>query len=119
MSNLEVGRNGEAAAALYYMKQGYELLDHNFKTRMGELDLVLKKNNQIIIAEVKTRSENYRYPPREAVNCAKQKKIILAAKRYIQTKKYDDCFIRFDVVEVIVMQKGGFSIRCIKDAFGL
>jgi putative endonuclease len=119
MSNQKVGHKGEAVAALYYIKQGYELLDHNFKTRMGELDLVLKKNNQIIVAEVKTRSENYWYLPRESVNYAKQQKVILATKRYLQIKEYHDYFIRFDVVEVIARKNGGFSIHCIQDAFGL
>lgn len=119
MDHQEVGRRGEAAAALYYIKQGYQLLDHNFKTRMGELDLILKKDQQIIIAEVKTRRQNYWYRPQEAVNRTKQQRIILAAKRYLQINGYYDYYIRFDVVEVFVVEKGGYSIHCIPNAFNL
>lgn len=119
MNSQEVGNRGEAVAALYYIKKGYQLLDHNFKTRMGELDLVLKKDNQLIVAEVKTRKEACGYRPSEAVNQAKQKRIILAAKRYLQLNGYYEYTIRFDVVEVLIKSKGGFDVHCIKDAFQL
>lgn len=119
MTSQESGKKGEAVAALYYIKQGYQLLDHNFKTRMGELDLVLKNGQQIVIAEVKTRSEVCKYRPSEAVNYAKRKRIVLAAKRYLQLNGYYEHSIRFDVVEVFVKSEGGFAVHCIKDAFSL
>ena len=48
----DIGRKGEALAAKYYMRRGYLLLNHNYRTRMGELDLVLYKDGQLIFAEV-------------------------------------------------------------------
>jgi len=51
-----IGRKGEALAAKYYMRRGYLLLNHNYRTRMGELDLVLYKDGQLVFAEVKTRA---------------------------------------------------------------
>ena len=56
----DIGRKGEALAAKYYMRRGYLLLNHNYRTRMGELDLVLYKDGQLVFAEVKTRAG----PPR-------------------------------------------------------
>ena len=50
----DIGRKGEALAAKYYMRRGYLLLNHNYRTRMGELDLVLYKDGQLVFAEVKT-----------------------------------------------------------------
>ena len=58
MNRAETGRRGEAAAARWYQKQGAQLLAHNYHTRMGELDLVLREpDGTIVICEVKTRSQ--------------------------------------------------------------
>ena len=54
---------GEAVAAKYYIRQGYLLLNHNYRTRMGELDLILYKADTIVFAEVKTRT-SASAPPR-------------------------------------------------------
>ena len=54
-----LGQTGEAIAAKYYIQKGYLLLNHNYRTRMGELDLVLYKDDTIVFAEVKTRSPSW------------------------------------------------------------
>lgn len=117
MDARETGSRGEAAAARYYMNRGYRLLDHNYKTRQGELDLVLQKGELVVIAEVKTRAENTRYRPQEAVNWAKQRRILLAAQAYLQRNRLLEKNIRFDVVEVLTLPQGGFAIHCVQDAF--
>ena len=54
MNRAETGRRGEAAAARWYQKQGAQLLAHNYHTRMGELDLVLREpDGTIVICEVR------------------------------------------------------------------
>lgn len=113
----DTGRRGEAAAARYYINRGYTLLDHNYKTRQGELDLVLQKGELVVIAEVKTRAENAWYRPQEAVTWAKQQRILLAAQAYLQTNGLLEKTIRFDVVEALTLPQGGFAIHCIQDAF--
>ncbi len=117
MADATLGQRGEAAAARWYLKNGYRLLEHNYKTRFGELDLILQKKNQIIIAEVKTRSPSMWYRPMDAVHPAKQQRIILATQRYLQSNDLLDASIRFDVMEVIPREQGGFLVRCIPDAF--
>ena len=116
MERGELGRRGEAAAAKYYMQNGYTLLDHNYRTRMGELDLVLLKGEQLVIAEVKTRTSDCFARPCESVDIFKQKRLILAARSYLQHSPYGDYPVRFDVVEVIPVQNG-WKVHCIPDAF--
>ena len=75
-----IGRKGEALAAKYYMRRGYLLLNHNYRTRMGELDLVLYKDGQLVFAEVKTRAGRMLDVPAAAVDARKQRRLILAAQ---------------------------------------
>ena len=57
MDRAETGRTGEAVAARYYQKQGCELVAHNYCTRMGEIDLILREpDGTLVLCEVKTRS---------------------------------------------------------------
>ena len=51
-----VGHKGEAVAAKYYQQRGWLLLNHNYRTRMGEIDLILYKEGTLVLAEVKTRT---------------------------------------------------------------
>ena len=56
MDRAETGRTGEAVAARYYQKQGCELVAHNYRTRMGEIDLILREpDGTLVLCEVKTR----------------------------------------------------------------
>lgn len=118
MSRAETGRKGEAAAAKFYLKQGCELLAHNFRTRMGELDLVLKEpDGTIVICEVKTRSPGALASPAAAVDAAKQKRLICAAESYLQQNGLSDAAIRFDVAEVKPLDSGRWMVHIIRGAF--
>ena len=67
MNRAETGQRGEAAAAKFYLKQGCRLLAHNFRTRMGELDLVVQEpDGTVVICEVKTRAPDSMTTPAEA-----------------------------------------------------
>lgn len=112
------GQKGEAAAARYYLDRGCRLLAHNYRTRMGELDLVLMEGKTVVIAEVKARSETRRGPAAEAVGPAKQRRIILAAQRFLQQSGLSEHSVRFDVVEVTPAE-GGLLVHCIRSAFEL
>ena len=105
-----------ALAAKYYMRRGYLLLNHNYRTRMGELDLVLYKDGQLVFAEVKTRAGRMLDAPAAAVDARKQRRLILAAQYYLQHSPYADASIRFDVVEV-TPAGDAWQIHCIPDAF--
>lgn len=114
----EIGRKGEALAAKYYLDRGCRLLAHNYRTRMGELDLVVLDGETVVICEVKTRSTaaDAFGTPGEAVSAAKQHRLILAAGRYLQMTGRSDAPVRFDVAEVMPVG-GGWQVHCIKNAF--
>ena len=116
MDRAETGRTGEAVAARYYQKQGCELVAHNYRTRMGEIDLILYKDDTLVFAEVKTRTGAMLDRPAAAVDARKQNRLILAAQQYLQHSPYRDAAIRFDVVEVTPAARG-WQVHCIPGAF--
>ncbi len=118
MNRAQKGKKGEAAAAKFYLKQGCELLAHNFHTRMGELDLVLREpDGTVVICEVKTRSPGALASPAAAVDHAKQKRLICAAQVYLQQTGLSDASIRFDVAEVKPLDSGRWMVHIIRGAF--
>ena len=118
MNRAETGRRGEAAAARWYQKQGAQLLAHNYHTRMGELDLVLRESDgTIVICEVKTRAKDSLDTPAAAVNAAKQRRIIASAAWYLQSTHQSDEPVRFDVAEVVPLDSGRWMVHIIRGAF--
>lgn len=114
--NKEQGNYGENLAAKMLKKSGYEIIGRNFTTKVGEIDIIAKKDGYIVFIEVKFRSDIGRGRPAEAVDYYKQKKIIKVAKEYIQKEKLDGNDFRFDVVEVL---NGNPPMgRIIENAFG-
>ena len=114
----ELGHTGEAVAAKYYRQRGYLLLNHNYRTRMGELDLIPYKDGGLVFAEVKTRTSAVKARPADSVDCRKQRRLIGAAQFYLQRSPYADAPVRFDVVEVMPVD-GGWQVHCIRNAFQL
>ena len=81
MDRAGTGRRGEAAAARFYEKQGAALITHNYHTRMGEIDLILREpDGTLVFCEVKTRAKDSLDTPAAAVNAAKQRRIIASPK---------------------------------------
>lgn len=117
MNKRLTGVLGESAAVKYYRKNGYDILTVNYRTRQGELDIVVEKNKQIVIAEVKTRSQNSIATAKEFVTHSKQQRIILAANSYLAVNNILERNIRFDVIEVIVDNNIIVSLNCIENAF--
>ena len=97
MNRAEIGRRGEAVAARYYQKQGCTLLVHNYRVKMGEIDLILRERT---VPSFCARSRPQPDPlasPAEAVTLAKQRKLIRTAKYYLQQTGQSDEPARFDV----------------------
>lgn len=116
-----LGQRGEAVAAKYYKQRGYLLLAHGYRTRMGEVDLVLYKDGTVVFAEVKTRAGIQKGTPAEAVDAHKQRRLIRAAQSFLQQSPYADCPARFDVVEVRPpdLTCPSWQVHCIENAFTL
>lgn len=112
------GRLAEMKAANYLRDKGYFLLEYSYKSRFGEIDLILEYENFIVFAEVKARSENSIAEPREFVDEIKQKKIISTANLYMMQYKVK-LQPRFDVIEVFLENNRIKSIKHLENAFTL
>ena len=118
MDRAGTGRRGEAAAARFYEKQGAALITHNYHTRMGEIDLILREpDGTLVFCEVKTRAKDSLDTPAAAVNAAKQRRIIASAASYLQSTHQSDEPVRFDVAEVVPLDSGRWMVHIIKGAF--
>ena len=118
MDRAEVGRRGEAVAARFYQKQGCLLVAHNYSLLVGEIDLILRElDGTIVLCEVKTRSPDPLASPASAVTPAKQRRLIRAAKQYLQQTGQSDAPARFDVAEVTPLDSGRWMVHIIKGAF--
>ena len=115
---IKTGPLAERYAANYLRKKKYQLLDVNYRTRLGEIDLIFKKKNYIVFVEVKARNENSFASPKEYVDTEKQRKIIAASQQYIAYKK---CKLqpRYDVVEVCFEKDKLKSVKHLENAFTL
>lgn len=95
------GKKAEKFAAYFLKKQGLKLIQHNFSTKIAEIDLVMKHADTLVFIEVKFRTESDWADAVETVTKAKQQKIIKAAKQYRQKHKISDNMpCRFDVVAI-------------------
>lgn len=112
------GAMGERLAADYYRRGGCRVLEMNFRTRQGEIDVIAQKGDMLIFAEVKTRDERASARPAEAVTAQKRQRLVLAAQGYLlRHPELAEHFMRFDVVEVTVPQTGAPRLHCIENAF--
>jgi putative endonuclease len=111
----ELGKEGEEVAVNYLISKGYIIRDRNWRLNHLELDIVAMKDNQLVVVEVKTRSNTHYMDPEEAVNRKKIRRIVIAADSYIRQHRLD-LPVRFDIVTV-VGSKQPFTINHIEDAF--
>ena len=109
----QVGSEKEQAAGSFLRMQGYEILEYNFFTKFGEIDIVAKDGEYLVFVEVKYRSNKRNGLPEEAISYKKMQKITKAAQYYmLRHGLTEDTPCRFDAVVVL-----GQEQRLIKDAF--
>ena len=100
MQTKALGAFGEQATAQFLKNKNYVILHANYKTPLGEIDLIAKQKNMLVFVEVKTRTSTDFGRASEAVNKHKQQKIKQVALWYLKKHKQLDEQVRFDVVEV-------------------
>lgn len=115
MKSNSLGKRGERTVKNYLRRRFYKILECNFHSKFGEIDIIAKRFGYLAFVEVKTRSENSFGEPSEYVDKIKQSKIIKTAYSYVFRHPYNLSY-RFDVAEVKNI-KGKLKINYIKNAF--
>jgi putative endonuclease len=99
-TNKQTGLEYEKLAAKLLKKNGYKIIETNYLSRAGEIDIIASKKDYIIFVEVKYRKNEARGTAAEFVNKSKQNKIIKTAIEYIKKHNLTDKSFRFDVVAI-------------------
>lgn len=120
LNSRETGGLGEALALRYLEEKGYRVLERNYRTRHGEIDLVVRRGGTLVFVEVKSRRGTGFGGPLEAVTPRKQEQVRIMAEQYLAEKgiEFAEGFgeIRFDAVGVL-LKRGAPEVRHVEDAF--
>lgn len=94
---------GERKSVRFLKRNGYKILQRNFKCKLGEIDVIAQKGGVIAFVEVKTRTTDYFGQPNEAVDSTRRKRYINAANRFLFVNRLrpSDYVLRFDVIEIM------------------
>lgn len=102
--SFNLGRIGEDIACSYLIHKGYFVIERNFRSKYGEIDIICRHKRTIIFIEVKTRSDIQSGYPYEAVDQAKQAKIVKAAFCYLNKYSIPYTDIRVDVISIVTQE---------------
>lgn len=111
----ELGMEGERVAALFLQKQGMAILERNFRTRSGEIDLIARDKKDLVFVEVKTRSGTQFGSTLEAVGPRKCRQIVRVAQEYLLQNDGFEQPARFDVIGILIGDS--VQIEHVKNAF--
>lgn len=96
--NYAIGHSFEKLAARFYSRQGFEILERNWRAGRKELDLIVSKEGLVVFVEVKSASTKKFGHPAERVDQRKISNIVEAARWYLAKNDIQQCDLRFDVV---------------------
>lgn len=114
----ELGQAGEELAANFLAREGYRILQRNYRCPAGEIDIIAELHDTIRFVEVKTRSSSGLFAPEDAVDRAKRAHIRAAARHYLAGYR-DPSPAAFDVVSIVLLADGRVElIELHRDAFG-
>ncbi len=116
--NISLGLYGERIAVKYLKAHGYRILQTDFRSPIGQIDIVAMEKGEIVFVEVKTRGSADFGMPEEAIDSRKKRKILNVGLCYIKKKNISGRDLRIDVVSILVKDKADITVNLIKDAFG-
>lgn len=96
------GKLGEKIASIFLQKNGYSIIDRNFKVKFGEIDIIASKDEVIHIIEVKTKTSDNKGMPYEQVNSKKLRNLIRLTVLYTKYKKIKDSKLSIDIVSILL-----------------
>jgi len=114
--HLALGRAGERAAAELLKRRGYEVIGTGFAARRGEIDLICRRGDELVVVEVKTRTSHAFGTPLEAVGSRKRRALLAAAAEYRALAEWRGP-IRFAVVGLTGNPDDGFTAELVEDLF--
>jgi len=105
-------------ARIFLQEKGLEIIEENYRTRWGEIDLIARDGPTLVFVEVKTRSQRLFGSPLQAVTPDKQRRLRRMATMYLAKKNLDEIPARFDVVGITLLDEDPPEIVWIPNAFG-
>ena len=112
------GQKSESNAVKHLKKQGYKILEQNYRTKLGEIDIIAKDKKTLVFVEVKARSSDRYGNPKWAITPKKKRQMSKVALYYLKITKQTNVKARFDVVTIRSLD-GKPQIDVIKNAFEL
>ncbi|KKP35886.1 MAG: hypothetical protein UR26_C0002G0188 [candidate division TM6 bacterium GW2011_GWF2_32_72] len=111
-----LGNKGEAETATWLQKQGFKVIEQNYRKRFGEIDIIATKKDLIVFVEVKARKNSF-FSMSLLVTPSKQKKIIKTAKDFLSKHDFQNKSIRFDIALLDYSASKSEQIKYISNAF--
>ena len=110
------GEEGENRACNYLLSKGYAIIERNWRTKGGEIDIIAYKNDIIVFVEVKTLPNGTSDMIQRELNYQKRERILKTSKRFLLNhRQYSNSYIRFDVI--VIDMPGLEPVYHIENAF--
>ena len=116
MQQHRFGKKSECIAVKHLKKRKYKILEENYRTKLGEIDIIAKDGDTIAFVEVKSKRSDHFGNPKGAVTPQKQRKISMVALQYLKATNQSHHKARFDVVAIRLINNKP-NIELIKNAF--
>ena len=117
MESYKQGIKGEDAAERYLIQHGYRILERNYRSQQGEVDIIARDGEFLVFVEVKNYSFRSYGTPAGAVRKNKRQSVIHAAETYLYRNNIKNTYCRFDVVTIYRRMDGSRAIELYKNAF--
>lgn len=115
--NIEVGRLGEEATRLFLEREGFEILECNWRCPSGEADIVAMEDGWLVFVEVKTRSGECAGLPEDGVTPEKRRRYEEIALAYLRENAFGSMYVRFDVAAITMIDNDRGLLRYHRNAF--
>ena len=116
MNTKTIGNNGENKAADYLETQGYSIIERNWRTKTGEIDIIAHKDETVVFVEVKSLPNGTMELLQTELNRGKLQRIVKTSKRFLLNhRQYSNSYVRYDVI--VIDMPGYPQVYHIENAF--
>ena len=112
----KLGEKGEALAAEYLLKKGYSILERNWRWKRAEIDLIAMKENTLVLAEVKTRSDTFFGTPDAFVTNQKEAMMLDAGYQYALQIKHE-WSVQIDIIGIVMNDDESYTLKHLEDVY--